>query len=466
MKRIVTKMISILVFCLSLLSTTHSVAQCYKQLIDASGITLENTDVKALKDSACALRDVFPKALQDSFSVIDLGFYALTDDTEGGIAEFTRMAEDVLRESPSTKYYLLFGRQTDSKNGPNSKVFVKVKLPTWGNFKCMTDMERFVLQYLLEQESVKVEITRMDDYVKIECATMSTLRNKIFKIVDCCYRSRDLTCDMEELNAIPCFNKPIDERYNGINITICEPLLETTPTNGKYVGGSPGRDKDGDEDLKFGDDGAGDLDLNGLDKDPFDSNLFGKMDFLLGKIGTFCNHHLTNVTSDYIKHFRYGNGEMYFSPTLSLYVSKSPELRNYIKDFGIKWAGNINKESKLSNLEPFTFKEDETRPTFGGTYNQQNGLTILINDTEKTDIWATNFVIDPVTLVWKADLYVEIRDNFGLDKADIVKYGKTCCGAGNGFISWWILQHQRSYKPFVTLIKIKATIQGQYKPKA
>ena len=186
------KQIIIIMLCLVWWSSTVS-AQCYTQLIDASGITLESTDIKALQDSACALRKVFPEALRDSFSVIDLGFYALTDDTEGGIAEFTRIAEKSLRENPSTKYYLLFGRQSDNKNGPNAKVFIKVKLPTWGNFKCMTEMDKSLFQIRLELESEKTAIVMPDTYVRIERDVMSKMRAMVFDIMDCCYAARGCT---------------------------------------------------------------------------------------------------------------------------------------------------------------------------------------------------------------------------------------------------------------------------------
>ena len=183
------KRMIIIILCLVWWSSTTS-AQCYKQLIDASGITLESADIKALQDSACALRNVLPAALRDSFSVIDLGFYALSDDTEGGIAEFTRMAEDALRTMPNAKYYLLFGRQSDSKNGPNSKIFIKLKLPTWGNFKCMTEMEKSLFQIRLENEAKKTDIVMPDTYVRIERNVMFKMKTMVLKVVDCCYDGR------------------------------------------------------------------------------------------------------------------------------------------------------------------------------------------------------------------------------------------------------------------------------------
>lgn len=56
-------------------------------------------------------------------------------------------------------------------------------------------------------------------------------------------------------------------------------------------------------------------------------------------------------------------------------------------------------------------------------------------------------------------IIVEILDHFGVDLKDIeekqddFKYGV-------GFTAWWILQHRKGYKPFITQVNIKCKISG------
>jgi hypothetical protein len=45
-----------------------------------------------------------------------------------------------------------------------------------------------------------------------------------------------------------------------------------------------------------------------------------------------------------------------------------------------------------------------------------------------------------------------------LDKADALKYQ----AKHRGFAAWWLLQHTRGYKPFVTKVIIKSSIGGRY----
>jgi hypothetical protein len=184
----------IIIFVFILVSIAHhSYAQCFKKMFDASGMDISASDLKALQDSACALQNVFPVALKDSFAVVDFGFYTFNQNMEGGYPEFMNMAEKKLATDPKTKYYLLFGRQTDSK-GPNTKVWVKAKLPHWGHFKCMTEMERSLFQIRLENEVKKTTIKSSTAYVAAEKETISKMRKMVMKIVDCCDGSREDGC--------------------------------------------------------------------------------------------------------------------------------------------------------------------------------------------------------------------------------------------------------------------------------
>jgi Protein of unknown function (DUF3289) len=148
----------------------------------------------------------------------------------------------------------------------------------------------------------------------------------------------------------------------------------------------------------------------------------------------------------------------HYSTDLSEHVRNSPNMRNYIKLFGER----LNSRLKLNGgniwLGQNVIDMQADRPVFGGDYNRWQGLTILINDTEKTDVYYMgNFGLDLATGLWSADFYFEITDHFGLDKHDAIAYQSY----HSGFPAWWALQHRKGFKPFKTKIPIFATIQGK-----
>jgi len=113
---------------------------------------------------------------------------------------------------------------------------------------------------------------------------------------------------------------------------------------------------------------------------------------------------------------------------------------------------------------------EEIRPQFNGSYNRWRGLQILVNDTEQTDVYFDESSLECTDDGWCVDVCTEIIDNFGLDKADVLKYQPQMNWSeikrGNighfGFNAWWMLQHQRNYVPFKTKINVKSTICGSF----
>jgi hypothetical protein len=80
-------------------------------------------------------------------------------------------------------------------------------------------------------------------------------------------------------------------------------------------------------------------------------------------------------------------------------------------------------------------------------------LTILINDTEWTEATINSIAVNK-NGNWTADVSFTIHDHFGLDKADVLKNQNRVLG-GVGFESWWLLQNDRGYKPFETIVHVE-----------
>jgi Protein of unknown function (DUF3289) len=83
-----------------------------------------------------------------------------------------------------------------------------------------------------------------------------------------------------------------------------------------------------------------------------------------------------------------------------------------------------------------------------------NGLVIAIHQ-----VWAAKIEFKEVKLDYKnytgtGTLVYTLYDHFGLDWEDVLKFQDYPI-AGNGFKAWYILQHYRTAKPFITEIKFE-----------
>ena len=134
----------------------------------------------------------------------------------------------------------------------------------------------------------------------------------------------------------------------------------------------------------------------------------------------------------------------------------SSAINNFTKEFGSILAaqlkitsGDINKINQIDIPQ-------SVRPIFNGLFNKFNGLQILVNDTEQTEVYLKNYQID-TNGNWEAEIVIEITDHFGLDKNDALNYQYK----HSGFGAWWTLQFKRDYKPFITKIHVGKIIKGK-----
>lgn len=155
--------------------------------------------------------------------------------------------------------------------------------------------------------------------------------------------------------------------------------------------------------------------------------------------------------------------------------------------------GNLNKSDFKAR---FNTQSPIIRPSFPIKEDNLNGLTIALNDT-----WGFRVTVEKYTLnLDKKECIAKLRyrvfDHFGLDVDDIISYGtkeKIVAKLGlmggiienitipydqygypvrkqglvtaiaeevsRGFCAWFILQHFRGYKPFVTIMEEEETIK-------
>ena len=185
------------------------------------------------------------------------------------------------------------------------------------------------------------------------------------------------------------------------------------------------------------------------------AELFTSMRSLLWQTSVL-SPEMRTLTSQMADKFESNTGGTFENAILTKHVKKSVNYQNFLKVFGVRLgekltetSGNIDQVSAIQT-NPF-------RPKFNDTWCKFSGLQIAINDTEANEIRLINFRKEGGVL-WYADIEVTIYDNFGLDKNDALMYQ----GKHAGFAAWWLLQHTKGFKPFVTKIVIKSSIEGRY----
>ncbi|WP_412468764.1 DUF3289 family protein [Pedobacter sp. KLB.chiD] len=179
-----------------------------------------------------------------------------------------------------------------------------------------------------------------------------------------------------------------------------------------------------------------------------DDQYFFSMTDLFEKCTTF-DSGLKSVGLDMIDKFRNGTGADYGNIILNQRATGSVQTLNFLKEFGATFNQQLLQANmNLNNVAPINMGGN--RPKYDGLYNKFHGLQILVNDTEQSKIFLESFTPLPNNK-WKAVVQLEIVDHFGLDLHDAQTYQDW----HDGFPSWWILQHERNYRPFKTKIWVR-----------
>jgi hypothetical protein len=159
-------------------------------------------------------------------------------------------------------------------------------------------------------------------------------------------------------------------------------------------------------------------------------------------------------------HFFNGGGADYSSDLLTNAVLHHPKTQEFIHGQIVpNFRDLINQKGGYS---PGTFDlKLQRNPYFGlkgyaGFGDEDNGLLISVNDVWAYKVRVVNY--KQIENRYTAQLQLILYDHFGLDSRDITEhiYAKVY----TGFYSWYVLQWQRGYKPFVTVMPMNITING------
>lgn len=164
--------------------------------------------------------------------------------------------------------------------------------------------------------------------------------------------------------------------------------------------------------------------------------------------------------------FKKNSGEEFSNLILTKKVSQHFSTQEFCKNIE---KGILERLKKAKGEVEFLFDNEKYknsnrfgRPQFSTLKDKfAGGLTICINDTWAYEVLITNCKIienNNYAITYKIILY----DHFGLDYPDLkdkIYYDLA------GFRAWFVLQHLKSYKPFITKVEIEKSVIFNLKTK-
>lgn len=231
----------------------------------------------------------------------------------------------------------------------------------------------------------------------------------------------------------------------------------------KLVGKSrrdPGKDNDGlpAEDTLFNDKPAQSVSIQ---SDPMFSKPTAELNlYMIQLMESLAMGEMETVVLSMQKHFAAGTGGIYKNTTLDRHVESNPAFKTYHESFKSKLQSSLkavdynlnNQHTVLMNLLNFSSLMDKI-----------TGLGIAVHQVWSVKAEIKNYTYYKSKRYWTGDLHYTFYDTYGLDWEDILKHGNDRIPqyqTGNCFKAWYILQHYRNAKPFITEMNVTRSISG------
>lgn len=175
----------------------------------------------------------------------------------------------------------------------------------------------------------------------------------------------------------------------------------------------------------------------------------------------FSSGELQTVAMKMIAKFQSNSGGEFTDDVLTQKVVEHASTQRFVTSLRTIIVDTIKREggdiTSLKNDAIDWNGKPYGRPRFNESSDiWRGGLTICINDVWAYEVEITEYEVDESEFSGK--FKVTLLDQFGLDKPDVdKKYGYL-----QGFRSWFLLQHRRNYKPFITRIEFDNTFEGTF----
>lgn len=502
--------------------------QNYVRLGDLSGFNITQPELEELNIKATELRNNLPSEYRDSFKVFSYSFYALNEYYQEGFNEvFESIMNEVEseyylilgRQMPDSKgkariFFSLKLPVSENTTCLERENYIINKLDENIN-KNITRMEDLhgaeikAMQQLYVFLNCEICDNEIDDDGDdfIDCEDIDCMYSEFFNFKKNIKNERNTNCIVPNQSQIECIlenyeflkqlkiddfetsllycdevndllNAPIEEPDpiddNGIIITnIYVPNKALIP--GKLIANTTYRNEHNPPrkiapDLSYGHDGDENV-ISPKNKNILNWPLNDLEDKMSELLHFACNSNYDPIATKMFNRFKSKNGQTYDDEDISDLIKGTIEVQNKIKLFGKQFENRLKQVNGNHNLLSLFQLEDEDRFILSaGNGYLFMGPTILINDVSQVNYYLQGFNID-VNGNWNATFYVEAIDHFGLDNEDpnhtfrfkgikVAIYQHLHIG----FAAWWVLQHKKSYRPFVTKIRIGVELNGNINP--
>lgn len=162
-----------------------------------------------------------------------------------------------------------------------------------------------------------------------------------------------------------------------------------------------------------------------------------------------------------VRNFEANTGKMYSSAYMNECMKKDETFKKFVfNKYGV--LENLCKElrSTNGNINQINFlHEGEIRSTsvkFNSYAHYLNGMKISVDGTMAFRVYVDNFELMSQN-TFSCELRIHVYDHYGLDWNDVKKFKSV----HDGFSSWYVLQHVRGYKPFLTRMEVVVPINNQ-----
>ncbi|MFZ4544651.1 MAG: hypothetical protein ACOYOA_11410 [Saprospiraceae bacterium] len=152
-------------------------AQIFIPFKNLTGVTPVNDKISKIDSAAISVASLLSSEDSAVFRVYDAAFFVYDHDVNSG---WESVKTDV-ESDPESEYYLIFGREISDQK-LNSKIRVKLKLPTSSAYDCLTQKERDNLEGYIQQIA---NDKKSLDVVDFEVPALNLLKEYLYKVLVC-----------------------------------------------------------------------------------------------------------------------------------------------------------------------------------------------------------------------------------------------------------------------------------------
>jgi hypothetical protein len=169
---------------------------------------------------------------------------------------------------------------------------------------------------------------------------------------------------------------------------------------------------------------------------------------------------MEGVALEMQERFSKGTGGVFSSDILNKEIANNGALVAYHR----KFLAQLKTSLKSAGMDPRKITRISMGLlNFSSFWDKVSGLGITVHQVWSAKAELLNFHLDGCTGSWSGELVYTFYDHFGLDWEDIVKNGQRRLPqyhTGDFFKAWYILQHYRTARPFITKMTRKIIVAG------